>query len=118
MSDFGTLFLGGLAVAALLGWAWERQRHIERDRTDAATRATVKAAIDGLRAELKAAAEYEAVVRALGMMKDVAATRAAEPDVLHPIVERKLAEDKLFELAAQRDLHDEITRRLNSKGDA
>ena len=118
MSDFGTLFLGGLAVAALLGWAWERQRHIERDRTDAATRATVKAAIDGLRAELKAAAEYEAVVRALGMMKDVAATRAAEPDVLHPIVETKLAEARLFDLAEQRKLQGRVSDVLNGKEDA
>ena len=118
MSDFGTLFLGGLAVAALLGWAWERQRNndrqAERDRTDAA----IKAAIDGLKVELKAAADYEAVVRALGMMKDVAATRAAEPDVLHPIVEAKLAEARLFDLAEQRKLQGRVSDVLNGKGDA
>lgn len=38
----------------------------------------------------------------LGMMRNVAETRAAEPESQHPIVEAKLAEAKLWELTEQR----------------
>lgn len=108
MPDFATFFLGALLIAVVLGWAFERQLQAAETRTAAA----IKAAIDGLRAELKRDAEYEATVKALGMMRNVAETRAAEPDVLHPIKERKLAEAALWELAEQRTLQDDITGRL------
>lgn len=109
MPDFATLFLGGLCIALVLGWAYERQRNADQKRTDAA----IKEAIAGLRAELKREAEYEATVKALGMMRNVAETRAAEPESLHPIVETKLAEAKLWELAEQRKRNARISEELN-----
>ena len=94
MPDLATLFLGGLCIALVLGWAYERQT--------IATQKAIQKAIAELRAELKREAEYEATVKALGMMRNVAETRAAEPESQHPIVEAKLAEAKLWELTEQR----------------
>ena len=55
------------------------------------------------------------VEKAFGMMRNVAETRAAEPESLHPIVERKLAEAKLFDLAAQRANNKAILDELKAK---
>lgn len=114
MPDFATFFLGALLIAVVLGWAFERQITAAELRTAAA----IKVAIDGLRAELKRDAEYEATVKALGMMRNVAETQRAEPDVAHPIVERKLAEAALFDLAQGRKTREMIDRELNDKGAA
>lgn len=112
MPDFATFFLGALLIAVVLGWAFERQLAAAERRTAAA----IAAAIDGLKAELKREAEYEATVKALGMMRNVAETRAAEPASLHPIIERKQAEAAAWQLAEQRELHSDL-RKLMGKGE-
>lgn len=117
MPDFATFFLGALFVAAVLGWAYERQRNAERERERRERDAAIATAIATLKGDLKRDAEYEATVKALGMMRNVAETRAAEPASLQPIRERILAEGELFALAEQRDLHSDI-RKLIGKGDA
>jgi len=106
-------FLAGVGLtlaltAGLLGQLWWRLRVMER------------AAEAALREKELADAEKRitaaVVEKAFGMMRNVAETRAAEPEVLHPIKERQLAEAALWDLAAQRDLHNDITERLNGKG--
>jgi hypothetical protein len=54
--------------------------------------------------------------KAFGMMRNIVATKDAEPEVAHPIVERKLAEAHLFDLAQGRKTRQMIDRELN--GDA
>jgi hypothetical protein len=64
---------------------------------------------------LVAAMELRITERALGMMRNIAETNRAEPVSLHPIVERKEAEARLFELARQRADQEHIARAIDGK---
>lgn len=102
--------LAGLCGAALVFLLWWAKQTLlaALANIDARNRAELSA----MESRITAAV----VEKAFGMMRNIQATKDAEPDVLHPIVERKLAETYLFDLAQGRKTRAMIDDELNGKG--